>query len=255
MSTRSQAGLAKGSKDLGAIWCIGDSITQSNADGDSGGSPRASLHQLLVKGGYTFTYTGHFTANPEGLPVTGTSPQENLFQFHSGISGSVIGASAGGRVGITQDLPGFWKSGRLAAVKPNVILIMLGANDINSNIHAETAPERLVALIDTIRVQPGAGNPTILLANITPNRVPASKAAERVKAYNARIPQVVEKLKKSGCDIHFVDQFGPIEREYDAAMDLDPNPEKTRYDHLHPGAYGNQLIATQWFKKIEELTR
>ena len=30
-------------KDLGAIWFIGDSITQSNADGDANGSPRKSL--------------------------------------------------------------------------------------------------------------------------------------------------------------------------------------------------------------------
>lgn len=250
---QTHAGLVKGNKDLGGIWFIGDSITQANGDGDPAGSPRASLHRLLVEHGYSFSFTGHFAANPEGLPVTGNSPEENLFQFHSGISGAVIGASVDGRTGITQNLPGFWRTGRLATVKPNLILIMLGANDINANIHADTAPERLIALIDTIRVQPNVGNPTILLASITPNRVPSSKAGARVKAYNDSIPGVVEKLRKSGCDIHYVDQFGPLEKEYDASMDLDGSPEKTRYDHLHPGPHGNQLMAGQWFKKIREL--
>ncbi len=56
--------------DLGAIWCIGDSITQSNADGDSSGSPRKALYDLLIANDYDFTYTGHFTANVDGLPTT-----------------------------------------------------------------------------------------------------------------------------------------------------------------------------------------
>jgi hypothetical protein len=66
-----RAAITPGSKDLGAIWFIGDSITQSNADGDNNGSNRKSLYDLLRASGYTFSYTGHHTVNVDGLPTTG----------------------------------------------------------------------------------------------------------------------------------------------------------------------------------------
>lgn len=46
-----------GPKDLGAIWFIGDSITQSNADADSQGSPRKFLYDLLKAYGYDLDNT------------------------------------------------------------------------------------------------------------------------------------------------------------------------------------------------------
>lgn len=241
---------ARTGKDLGAIWFIGDSITQSNADGDKDGSPRKALHDLLVKDGYQFSFTGHFAANPDGLPATGKTPADNLYHFHSGISGAVIGADNGSRKGLTQNIPAFWKTGRLASAKPKVIIIMLGANDINSDIETATAPERLGALVDTIYAQPDVGNPTVLISNITPNRVPKTNATGRVAAYNAAVPQVVAKLRARGRNVHFVDVFGPVDREYDKTMDLDPDPAKTRFDHLHPGRYGNEVMAKQWFEKL-----
>jgi hypothetical protein len=88
-----RGGVTPGSKDLGPIWFIGDSITQSNADGDANGSPRKSLYDKLTAGGYTFSYTGHFTANTDGLPATGGTAATNLYHYHSGVSGAVIGAT------------------------------------------------------------------------------------------------------------------------------------------------------------------
>lgn len=239
------AGLTPGTKNLGAIWFIGDSITQSNADNDPNGSPRKSLHDLLTTAGYTFTYTGHFTANPDGLPKNGDTPESNLYQFHTGISGSVIGDNAGGRAGITQNLPKFWTQGRLATVKPNVILIMLGTNDINSNIDVTTAPERLSKLLDTIYAQPGVGSPTILLASIPPNRTNPA-ATERTAAFNAKLPALVKEQRDKGRDIFFVDQFTPLDANYATVM---------RSDNLHPIAAGNTSLAKQWFTKIEEIVK
>lgn len=237
------AGIEPGNKDLGAIWFLGDSITQSNVDGDPNGSPRKALYDLLAADGFTFTFTGHFTANPEGLPKTGETPETNLYYFHSGISGSVIGANDGTRVGMTQNLEKFWTSGRLAPVKPNVILLMLGANDTNSNIDVANAPARLVKMIDTILSLPGIGKPTILVGNVTPIRT-SPAATANVTAFNAEVPRIVKEAAAKGYDIHFVDQFTPIEMEYAKRM---------RADHLHPNAAGNQSMAQQWFAKIKAL--
>jgi len=114
--------------ELGDIWFVGDSITQSNADGDGNSSPRNSLLNIFFNQGVSFTYTGHFTANTDGLPSTGSTPATNLYEFHSGISGSVIGNDLGGRVGMTANLESgidFWNTGRLDTVKPELILIKL----------------------------------------------------------------------------------------------------------------------------------
>ncbi len=235
------AGLVPGSKNLGAIWFIGDSITQSNADGDSNGSPRKSLYDLLVANGYTFSYTGHWTQNTDGLPTTGALPETNLYQYHSGISGSVIDSDYSGRTGMTQNTPSFWTSGRLATVKPNVILIMLGTNDIDINLDIANAPARLSTLVDTIHAQPGVGNPTVFLATIPPNRTSLPADPVNTAAYNAVIPDVVATQRGLGRDVRFVDQFTPIDDNYAANM---------QGDNLHPNATGNNTMAQQWYNAI-----
>ncbi len=144
------------SATIGPIWFIGDSITQSNADGDSSGSPRKSLYDLLNGAGHDFSFTGHFTANVDGLPNTGSTPSTNLYHYHSGISGSFIGANSFGRQNMTAGIPNWWNQGRLAVAKPNAVLVMLGTNDTNADNDVATAPARITNLVNTILAQPGA---------------------------------------------------------------------------------------------------
>jgi lysophospholipase L1-like esterase len=227
-------------RDLGAIWFIGDSITQSNADGDSGGSPRKALYDLLTANGYTFTYTGHFTANVDGLPGTGTAPADNLYHYHSGISGSVIGDDYGGRTGTTANLSGFWNSGRLAVVKPDIILILLGANDVSLALDLPGAPDRLRTLVQSIYNLPGVGDPTVFLAQIAPIRTGPDTPA-RVAAFNAAVPGIVSGFRMQGRDVRLVDMFAPINNNY--ALNMQP-------DNLHPNASGNQVMAQQWYQAV-----
>lgn len=237
----SPTGLTAGSKNLGAVWFIGDSITQSNADGDANGSPRKSLYDLLVANGYTFTFTGHYTANVDGLPDTGATADTNLYQYHSGVSGSVIGSDISGRTGMTQGTPTFWTSGRLATVKPNVILIMLGTNDVDQNIDLTNAPARLTTLVNTIYAQPGVGTPSIFVASIPPNRTTLPADPINTATFNAAVPGVVNALHSLGRDVRFVDQFTPLDNAY--ATDMMP-------DNLHTNTTGNGSLALQWFNAI-----
>lgn len=234
------AGITPGSKNIGAVWCVGDSITLGDADGDANGSPRKSIHSLLIANGYTFTFTGHSTASVDGLPTTGTSPETNLFQYHSGISGSASGNDAAAQPDITQDLANFWTSGRLATVKPQVVLIMLGTDEIDADIDRAAAPSRLAGFLDALYGQPGVGSPTVFVANIPPNRSAAGKPAW-VAEFNAEIPGIVGAQRALGRDVHFVDQFTPIENDFSALM---------QGDNLHTNAAGNAILAQQWFNKI-----
>ena len=235
------AAITPGSKTIGAVWFMGDSITQSNADGDSSGSPRKSLYDLLVANGYTFSYTGHYTANIDGLPASGGTADSNLYQYHSGISGSVIGDNYGGRTGMTQNTPTFWTSGRLATVKPNVILIMLGTNDVDQNIDLANAPARLTTLVNTIFAQAGVGNPSVMVASIPPNRTSLPNDPVNTATFNAAVPGVVAAQRALGRDVYFVDQFTPLDNDYANRM---------MGDNLHTNAAGNNSLAQQWFDKI-----
>ena len=239
-----QAGLTPGSKNIGAVWFIGDSITQSNADGDGNGSPRKSLYDLLMANGYNFTYTGHWTANIDGLPDTGATPDTNLYQYHSGISGSVIGSDYSGRTGMTAGTPGFWTSGRLAVVKPDVILIMLGTNDVDVPIDLPNAPGRLTTLLNTIYAQPGVRNPSVFVASIPPNRTTIPDDPTNTAAFNAAVPGVVTAQQALGREVRFVDNFTPLNNAYATNM---------MGDNLHPNATGNNTMAQQWFNAISSV--
>lgn len=234
--------IVPGSKDLGNIWFIGDSITQSNSDGDPDSSPRSALYDLLTAADYSFTFTGHATTNGGGLPVTGSTPSTNLYIYHSGVAGSVIGATQpDGRVGITQSIPTWWNQGRLAVAKPDVILIMIGTNNIYKSIEPDKGPELLTTLIDTIYAQPGIGSPTIFLASIPPDRS-TQNSASLTATFNAGVPGVVDHFRDLGKDVYFVDQFTDLEANYASLMNS---------DNLHPNGAGNQVIGQNWFDAIQ----
>lgn len=229
------------SKDLGAIWFIGDSITQSNVDNDPKGSPRKSLYDLLRKHGYAFSFTGHYKANQDGLPDTGNSAKTNLYHYHSGMSGYVIGEKGRPANSIAYNLDAYWQSGRLAEVKPDIILIMIGTNDVGRQLRLNEAPERLSRLIEHIYDLPDIGEPELFIASIPPIRRNAT-TIKNVAEYNKAMPDVVESFKAQGRLIHYVDQFGPLDKDYAEVM---------RSDDLHPIAKGNDLIGLQWFRAIE----
>jgi len=237
------AAIVPGSKNLGAIWFVGDSITQGVADQDpSGFTMRSAFYNYLTSQGYTFSYTGNWTANSNGLPITGAGPADNLYQYHSGVSGAVIGTNFAGRVGIMQNIPAWWtsSSSRLSFARPNVILLMIGANDANLGIDISNAPSRLSQLIATIYAQPGIGRPTILVATITPDRANA-RAPTNVFLLNAGIPDVVQQYQNLGNDVYMVDNYTLLNANYTASMNT---------DNLHPNAVGNNFMASNWLSTI-----
>jgi hypothetical protein len=241
-----QAGVEPASKELGAIWFIGDSITQSNADGDNAGSPRKSLYDRLRKNGYSFSFTGHHNVNLDGLPSSRGAPADDLYAYHSGLSGYLIGEEGGMSGpkklnGVTSNIENYWESGRLAEVKPNLILIMLGTNDAGYHYDMEKAPARLIALLNKIYALPEIGHPKIFLASIPPNRR-NDKDREAVAEFNHAIPGIVEAFSAQGKAVFFVDQFTPIDQAYKTHM---------RPDNLHPNAAGNDALAQQWFEAID----
>lgn len=196
--------------DIGDIWFIGDSITQSNAD---------------------------------GLPSSGGSAATDLYRDHSGTSASVIGNNLGTRVGMTQNMDSgqnFWNTGRLVTVKPEIILIIIGTNDVVQEIDLANAPAKVSAMVDKIMSLSGAGTPAIFIATIPPNRGNRARIIN-VRTFNAALPDVVAAQRLAGRDIYPVDTFTVIDDDYANAM---------RPDNLHPNSVGNDHIGQAWFDAL-----
>ncbi|MDR2462700.1 MAG: GDSL-type esterase/lipase family protein [Verrucomicrobiales bacterium] len=237
--------ILSGDKNLGSIWFLGDSIMQSNADGSGASSPRLSLYNQLSAAGYTFDYTGSHTANVDGLPVTGGTVINNLYHYHDGHSGWRIDDYTKGNA---NDVASLWNSGRLNFFKPNVIVIMLGTNDLDrfdyatmsAEAAAHEAKARMETLLNKIYALPNSGGPTVILSNIPPNGRTTEKSAG-VNAFNALLPSLVSGYQAAGRSIYLADVNSLLNNEYSKAMVS---------DNLHTNAYGNDLLARGWFEAI-----
>lgn len=229
-----QARLILGNMNIGGVWPVGDSITQGNSDGDTTrGSYRATLYDLLSQHGYTFSFTGHQNVDNGGLPVG--------YQYHSGVSGAVIKDNYSTRKGIQQNLPTWWSTGQLATTKPNLILLMIGTNDLNIPYDVANAPSRLDGLIQALFDL--SGDVSMIVASIPPIRT-TTVPAGGVSSYNAAVPGIVQSYKNAGKDIYYLDMFTAIDSQYSTLM---------RTDNLHPNNTGNNVMANQWFSTIESV--
>lgn len=236
--------LAKGTAPR--IVALGDSITRGSGSGY--GNFRRPLQSLLTQSGYTYKFVG--TSTELSLNYHGTDPEQNFNPYqpqHEGYGGFRIEQISADKPakddgGVTY--PGF--AAAIATDKPDVVLLMLGTNDINQSFDpggpgygggtgfAADAAQRLDSLVGRLFQT----NPTLtlVLAAITPLADPAKEA--QVKAYNAFIPQIVAAHKKLGQNILLADQSAAL-----TAADLSP-------DGIHPGTPGYDKMARVWYTAL-----
>ena len=156
-------------KNVGAIWIIGDQVNLGNKDGATTSTPRSEMYKYLNKIGYDFTFTGHLTSQAEGLA------NDPNFTSHSCLDNVKI-------KDVSDKLKSYWKQGRLKSVKPNIICVMLGTNDIDNDLIDKT-PERMKTLLDKLYALPDIGSPLVLVGAIPPNQTIERKKTN-VNIYN-----------------------------------------------------------------------
>ncbi len=214
------ASQAAQAKDLGKIMPMGDSITLGV--GDDGGY-RDPLYTLLTNAGHTFTFVGSDTGNA-------TTTLSNANQtHHEGHSGYIINGAGSGatRPGLDENL-NTWIGP--SGVSPDIILLMIGTNDMGTGYDVANAPTRLKNLITNIyNKQPDV---SLYVASLTP--FPAVE--EAVHTFNAALPGIVSEFRKSK-DIHLVNMHDAL-----TAADLP--------DSLHPGAVGYDKMAQTWYNAL-----
>ena len=187
-----------------AIMPLGDSITDGY--GIPGGY-RIDLEDDLLAAGLRPNFVGSVQNGPAQLA-------DKDHEGHSGWRIDQIHAAVAG-----------W----LRAYRPNVVLLLIGTNDVLQERDVANAPARLGALLDRIH----ASRPSVKLvvSTIPPLADPDDNA--QAATYNAAIRPLVRSRAAKGRPIFFVDGGRRL-----ALAQLD--------DGVHPNASGYSSLADSW---------
>lgn len=193
---------------------LGDSLTYG-VGSSTGGGYRLPLWDDLLAEGEHITYVGSQQSGPGGFdPANEGHPGWRIDQ----IADKVVG----------------W----LHTYQPQIILLLIGTNDIVQNDDLKNAPARLSSLIDQITST--APSAMLLVAQITPLN---SSLNSRVIAYNAAIPGIVQFDISQGKHVQDVDLYDAVPTTTLSA------------DTIHPTDRGYDLMANAWNGALLPLLR
>jgi lysophospholipase L1-like esterase len=116
-------------------------------------------------------------------------------------------------------------------VIPDMILVMIGTNDIAQNDNVANAPMRLGALLD--KLIGAAPNALIVVATLTP----LASGNSAVQTYNAALPAVIKPRADAGKHVQLVDMFTGF-------------PSSELADGVHPNQQGSARMAGVWYAAI-----
>ena len=208
LGATSGASVSLGATTPVKIMPLGDSIT----DGYTiPGGYRIDLEDDLVARGVSFDFVGSLSNGPASL---GDRDHEG----HSGWRIDELRAHIDG-----------W----IAASQPDVVLLLIGSNDVAQNYQVDTAPDRLAGLIDRIHELRPATKLFVSSIPMSTNTAYHSAA----QTYNAEIPGIVDARAAAGRPIWFVNGGG--------ALTLSDMAEGS-----HPNAAGYSKLADAWFAAL-----
>jgi lysophospholipase L1-like esterase len=198
-----------------AVMPLGDSGTLGaySANDFGIGGYRAPLWLRLTQEGYAVDFVG----SVNGPAPAGVDPD------HEG--------HGGWRIDDIADSIDGW----LANSRPDIILLMAGANDIIQGHGVGTAMSRMDTLLGKIFTD--RPNAVVLLASLwwVPKPNFYNYDIKQIQAMNSRLPPLVAKYAQQGWAIELVDQYnlGWVATDFGA-------------DQIHPNATGYAKIAQAW---------
>lgn len=210
-----------------AIMPLGDSITAGSGSSDteySNGGYRVELFRLAVTDSKRITFVGR--AAPNGPAMVAGQPFPTKHEGYSGYRIDQISSLA---------------DAAISAGRPNIILLMIGTNDVNGNADLPTAATRLGNLLD--RLTTDAPTALVVIAKITPTTNDGSNT--RVRAYNDAIPALVQSRAATGKHIVMVDMYAALTMNSGYKTALMRNT-------LHPNVAGYVVMGQTWYAAIQK---
>jgi lysophospholipase L1-like esterase len=193
------------------IMPLGDSITDGY---QMPGGYRVALWRLLTENGFDVDFVGSLQNGPSSLPD----------RDHEGHTGWRI-----------DQIQAFVPS-PLRTYRPDVVLLLIGTNDVLRNYRVADAPRRLDLLLDTIhRLRPAT---TILVSTIPPSADSGANAA--IVSYDEALRKVVRRRAHAGWPIWLVDAAKRLTRD-DLA------------DGVHPDGDGYAKLARAWYAVLKRV--
>jgi len=215
------------------IMPVGDSITLGK-DTKTGGY-RSVLFDWLNATGYTIIYVGNGD-NGDPANATSTSSEMTTPRSHEGYGSFRIDMILNG--GTAERRTGPPIKTTIEKYKPDVVLLMIGTNDVIQNWELDKINDRLEKLIETLFE--ADNQMTLVVASIPPIKRPAWADKENnVIAYNAAIPGIIAKQKALNRKISFVDVHAALEKG--GVLDA---------GGVHPNKTGYQKIAAVWYQGL-----
>lgn len=216
---------------------MGDSITD---DCVTNGAWRAHLQPLLDGQGIPFNFVGRETSTFYSNNPTFTK------LHHEGYCGAVIASPGVSQPDnfytAAQNYLDYIAPGALGANTPNLMLILIGANDMgHGRVPALTGGEIMSNFLNI--VYSDAPNTYVIISKITTlSNAALSYApyATNVPLYNAALQWQVNKRRLKGQHIALADMFSVV-----------PYATGFMSDHLHPNASGLAAIAQEFDTRIQ----
>lgn len=204
---------------------LGDSITFGL--GGSPGGYRVPLFGIAREKKHDIVFIGRVRSGPAMAFGAPFSPA------HEGYSGYTV-APCGGREGIAPLV-----DGALSGELPDVVLLMIGTNDVAVGCDLAESARALEAIVD--RVAERAPSATTVVASIVPTQSPAMDL--RGDAYVASVAKLVEARAARGGRIRFADvRAAFVAREGYRTQLL--------ADLVHPNDAGYAVMAEVWAKVV-----
>ena len=220
------------SADTYKIMPIGDSITFGM--GDDGGY-RKFLDMTLKEKGIKFDLVGPEGSNSASFTYNGT--QVSYDNNHAGYSGytiaSIPGWSNGG--GVYDKLK---SNGAVEKNKPDIIILMIGTNDMNGSRAVNECEKDLKTLLDYLLDNMAEGG-MIFLSTIPDIGGFFGGGGKDVSEYNALVKQVASEY--SSKNVKFADAHSVLNGTNDLGDGIHPN--RAGYEKI--GKYYGGLIAEE----------
>ena len=192
---------------------LGDSITWGI---QYDGAYRVQLFTKALADNHKITFTGSVSNGPN------TVSNQPLPKANEGHSGWRIDQITGLVPKPALDTP------------PNIVLLMIGTNDVYAASGQATMPDRLGTLLD--KLIGAAPNALIVVAKITPLNNAGSNGT--IKTYNDAIPGLVQTRAAAGK--HII--LGDMNTGFTSAM--------LSNDGVHPNKAGYDFMGDTWYKLI-----
>jgi lysophospholipase L1-like esterase len=201
---------------------FGDSITDGVGSSNLAGY-RAPLFALAVQANQKITFVGSRSSGPD--QVSSTKFPKN----HEGHPGWTIDSgyvSFGEGISTLIPMPAF-------KTIPDIVLLMIGTNDVSADKGTDKIAERLETLLDKI-VQ-AAPDALIVVAKPTP--ISWNPAA--LGTYNSKIPGIVQARAAKG--------------QHMLSVDMSKMPASNlASDGLHPNDQGYAYMAEVWYAAVKD---